>query len=242
VHGACTPLNCVAEINIARNRYGPVGTVRLGTTDLRFSGFTDFASVRLTQQSEHAPVPTQISTGTETATERKNSKAQQARPHLNPDFTFSNFIGGKANRLALSAAKRVAENPGVAYNPLFIYGGVGLGKTHLIQAIGNQILQRQPHAQVRCIHAEKYVSDVVRTYQHRSFDSFKSYYHSLDLLMIDDIQFFGGKTRTQEEFYFAFNALMESHKQVIITCDSSPREIAGIEERLISRLEGGVGD
>jgi len=159
---------------------------------------------------------------------------------LNPNFTFSTFIGGKANQLARAAALQVAENPGAAYNPLFVYGGVGLGKTHLIQAIGNQLLERQPNAKVRYMHAEKYVSDVVRAYQHKSFDSFKRYYHSLDLLMIDDIQFFGGKARTQEEFFFAFNALVESHRQVIITCDSFPKEIAGMEERLTSRFGWGL--
>ena len=159
---------------------------------------------------------------------------------LNPNFTFSTFIGGKANQLARAAALQVAENPGAAYNPLFVYGGVGLGKTHLIQAIGNQLLEQRPQAKIRYVHAEKYVSDVVRAYQHKSFDSFKRYYHSLDLLMIDDIQFFGGKARTQEEFFFAFNALVESHRQVIITCDSFPKEIAGMEERLISRFGWGL--
>jgi chromosomal replication initiator protein len=166
--------------------------------------------------------------------------AQQDRHRLNPNFTFSSFVGGKANQLARAAALQVADNPGSAYNPLFIYGGVGLGKTHLIQAVGNQILERQPDAKVRYVHAEKYVSDVVMAYQHKSFDKFKRYYHSLDLLMIDDIQFFGGKSRTQEEFFFAFNALVESHKQVIITCDSFPKEIEGMEERLISRFGWGL--
>ncbi|OYV78800.1 MAG: chromosomal replication initiation protein DnaA [Ferrovum sp. 21-44-67] len=159
---------------------------------------------------------------------------------LNPQFTLDNFIAGKANQLARAAAIQVAENPGQAYNPLFIYGGVGLGKTHLIQAIGNEVVRRNPKARVKYVHAEKYVSDVVRTYQHKSFDSFKKEYHSLDVLMVDDIQFFGGKTRTQEEFFFAFNALVESHKQVIIACDSFPREIMGMEERLISRFGWGL--
>jgi chromosomal replication initiator protein len=159
---------------------------------------------------------------------------------LNPSFTFDSFVTGKANQLARAAALQVAEHPGVAYNPLFVYGGVGLGKTHLIQAIGNLLLELNPSAKVRYIHAEQYVSDVVRAYQHKAFDGFKQYYHSLDLLLIDDIQFFSGKNRTQEEFFYAFNALIEAHKQVIITCDTYPKEIAGIEDRLISRFGWGL--
>ncbi|MCX7184598.1 MAG: chromosomal replication initiator protein DnaA [Nitrosospira sp.] len=159
---------------------------------------------------------------------------------LNPSFTFDNFVTGKANQLARAAAIQVAECPGVAYNPLFIYGGVGLGKTHLIQAIGNLVLKHNNQAKIRYIHAEQYVSDVVRAYQHKAFDEFKRYYHSLDLLLVDDIQFFGGKNRTQEEFFYAFNALIEAHKQVIITCDSYPKEISGMEERLISRFGWGL--
>jgi chromosomal replication initiator protein len=159
---------------------------------------------------------------------------------LNPTFTFGNFVNGKANQLARAAALQVAEHPGTAYNPLFVYGGVGLGKTHLIQAIGNRVLEGNPDAKIRYIHAEQYVSDVVRAYQHKSFDSFKRYYHSLDLLLIDDIQFFSGKSRTQEEFFYAFNALIEARKQVIITCDSYPKEISGMEERLISRFGWGL--
>ena len=159
---------------------------------------------------------------------------------LNPSFTFDSFVTGKANQLARAAALQVAEHPGVAYNPLFVYGGVGLGKTHLIQAIGNLLLELNPAAKVRYTHAEQYVSDVVRAYQHKAFDGFKKYYHSLDLLLIDDIQFFSGKNRTQEEFFYAFNALIEAHKQVIITCDTYPKEIAGIEDRLISRFGWGL--
>jgi chromosomal replication initiator protein len=159
---------------------------------------------------------------------------------LNPLFTFDSFVAGKANQLARAAALQVAEHPGVAYNPLFVYGGVGLGKTHLIQAIGNATQEQAPAAKVRYVHAEQYVSDVVRAYQHKAFDGFKRYYHSLDVLLIDDIQFFGGKTRTQEEFFYAFNALIEAHKQVVITCDSYPKEITGMEDRLISRFGWGL--
>ena len=159
---------------------------------------------------------------------------------LNPEFTFETFVTGKANELARAAAIQVAERSGVAYNPLFIYGGVGLGKTHLTHAIGNLLQKRNPESQIRYIHAEQYVSDVVRAYQHKAFDDFKRYYHSLDLLLIDDIQFFCGKNRTQEEFFYAFNALIESRKQVVITCDTYPREISGIENRLISRFGWGL--
>lgn len=159
---------------------------------------------------------------------------------LNPSLSFSNFVTGKANQLARAAAIQVAENPGVAYNPLFVYGGVGLGKTHLIQAIGNYIQEQNSNAKISYLHAERYVSDVVRAYQHKTFDDFKRYYHSLDLLLIDDIQFFSGKARTQEEFFYAFNALIESKKQVIMTCDTYPKQISGMEDRLISRFGWGL--
>ena len=190
------------------------------------------------------PVAADVSAGIDppAAPSRKilgNSKEKNPS-RLNPSFTFNSFVTGKANQLARAGAIQVAERPGVAYNPFFIYGGVGLGKTHLIQAIGNFVLEHNSGAKVRYIHAEQYVSDVVKAYQHKAFDDFKRYYHSLDLLLIDDIQFFGGKNRTQEEFFYAFNALIEAHKQVIITCDSYPKEISGMEERLISRFGWGL--
>src|SRR5687768_9270546 len=162
------------------------------------------------------------------------------RARLNPAFSFDSFVTGKANQLARAAAMQVAENPGVSYNPLFVYGGVGLGKTHLVQAIGNQLADHRPQARIRYIHAEAYVTDVVRAYQQKSFDEFKRYYHSLDLLLIDDIQFFSNKGRTQEEFFYAFNALVEAHRQIVITCDTYPKEIVGMQERLISRFGWGL--
>ena len=149
-------------------------------------------------------------------------------------------MNGKANQIARAAAIQVAENPGTAYNPLFIYGGTGLGKTHLLQAIGIEVLKRNPKAKVRYIHAEQFVADVVRAYQHKSFDSLKRYYRSLDLFLIDDVQFFVGKSRSQEEFFYTFNALFEAHKQVAITSDCFPKEMTGIEERLISRFGWGL--
>jgi len=159
---------------------------------------------------------------------------------LNPQFTFESFVTGKANQLACAAAMQVAENPGKAYNPLFIYGGVGLGKTHLIHAIGNHLKQIQPDAKIKYLHAERYVSDVVKAYENKAFDAFKKNYHSLDLLLIDDIQFFLKKNRTQEEFFYAFNALIENKKQIIITCDSYPKEIEGVDERLRTRFSWGL--
>src|SRR5258706_7041651 len=186
-------------------------------------------------------VPIDLPPGIKTISEPPPAKPKiREQTRLNPSFTFDSFVTGKANQLARAAALQVAEHPGVAYNPLFVYGGVGLGKTHLIQAIGNMLLEFNPSANVRYIHAEQYVSDVVRAYQHKAFDDFKRYYHSLDLLLIDDIQFFSGKNRTQEEFFYAFNALIEAHKQVVITCDTYPKEISGIESRLISRFGWGL--
>ncbi len=159
---------------------------------------------------------------------------------LNPALTFDTFVTGKANQLARAASIQVAHNPGTSYNPMFLYGGVGLGKTHLIHAIGNHLLKEKPNARIRYIHAEQYVSDVVRAYQQKAFDRFKRYYHSLDLLLIDDIQFFSGKSRTQEEFFYAFEALLSNRSQVIITSDTYPKEMAGIDERLISRFDSGL--
>lgn len=179
-----------------------------------------------------APIVPQATTSTSVSTKE--------RGRLNASFSFENFVTGKANQLARAAAIQIAEHPGTAYNPLFVYGGVGLGKTHLIHAIGNAVLDRNPTANIRYTHAEQYVSDVIRAYQHKAFDTFKKFYHSLDLLLIDDIQFFGGKNRTQEEFFYAFNALIDSRRQVIITSDTYPKELEGIEDRLISRFGWGL--
>ena len=193
-----------------------------------------------------APTPTSKSLTSVPSQPDFNEKKVKTKPiqndtsRLNNNFSFDGFVTGKANQLARAAAIQVAENPGHAYNPLFIYGGVGLGKTHLIQAIGNRMRELNSNAKISYIHAERYVSDVVKAYQHKSFDDFKRYYHSLDLLLIDDIQFISGKSRTQEEFFYAFNALIEDKKQVVITCDTYPKEIDGIEDRLISRFGWGL--
>ncbi|WP_019937436.1 chromosomal replication initiator protein DnaA [Bordetella sp. FB-8] len=162
------------------------------------------------------------------------------RSRLNTDLTFENFVTGKANQLARAAALQVAENPGTSYNPLFLYGGVGLGKTHLIHAIGNAMVAAGTGTHVRYVHADQYVADVVKAYQRKTFDDFKRYYHSLDLLLIDDIQFFSGKQRTQEEFFYAFEAMVAQKKQIIITSDTYPKEMSGIDNRLTSRFDSGL--
>lgn len=159
---------------------------------------------------------------------------------LNPEFTFENFVSGKSNQLARAASLQVAQHPGSAYNPLFIYGGVGLGKTHLLHAIGNHIKAQNPNSKVAYLHAERFVADMVSALQHNSINEFKRFYRGVDALLIDDIQFFAGKERTQEEFFHTFNALLEGQHQIILTCDRYPKEVAGLEERLISRFGWGL--
>lgn len=167
-------------------------------------------------------------------------KVSKEQGRLNPLLSFDHFVTGKANQLAHAAAIQVADSPGSVYNPLFIYGGVGLGKTHLLQAIGNQIKTNSPKAKICYIHATNYVSDWVRAVQTKRFDEFKQFYNSLDLLLIDDIQFIADKTGTQQEFFYTLNTLTEAHKQVVITCDTFPKEISGIEPRLTSRFSWGL--
>ncbi|WP_425467773.1 chromosomal replication initiator protein DnaA [Pleionea sediminis] len=162
------------------------------------------------------------------------------RSNLNPSFSFKKFVEGKSNQLATAAAKQVSENPGTAYNPLFIYGGVGLGKTHLMHAVGNLILNKKPNGKVIYLHSERFVADMVKALQTNTIDEFKRYYRSVDALLIDDIQFFANKERSQEEFFHTFNALLEGNQQVILTCDRYPKEIDGVEERLKSRFGWGL--
>ena len=159
---------------------------------------------------------------------------------LNPDATFENFVEGKSNQLARAASFQIGENPGGAYNPLFIYGGVGLGKTHLMHAVGNLIVQQNPGAKVVYLHSERFVQDMVKALQHNAIDEFKRYYRSVNALLIDDIQFFAGKERSQEEFFHTFNALLEGQQQIILTCDRYPKEVSGLEERLKSRFGWGL--
>ncbi len=171
---------------------------------------------------------------------RRVAPLLQIGGRLNPDFTFSSFVQGKSNQLARAAAMQVAENPGRAYNPLFIYGGVGLGKTHLMHAVGNHIRAGNPDSRIAYVHSERFVGDMVRALQHNTIDAFKTAYRTLDALLIDDIQFFAGKERSQEEFFHTFNALLEGQQQVILTCDRYPKEVQGLEERLKSRFGWGL--
>jgi|TARA_B110001454_G_scaffold213402_1_gene231558 chromosomal replication initiator protein len=164
----------------------------------------------------------------------------QHQSFLNKTFTFDTFVEGKSNQLAHAAAQQVAENAGGSYNPLFIYGGVGLGKTHLMHAVGNHLQQKDSNAQVLYVHSERFVQDMVKALQLNAINEFKRFYRSLDALLIDDIQFFAGKERSQEEFFHTFNALLEGGQQMILTCDRYPREINGLEERLKSRFGWGL--
>lgn len=201
-------------------------------------GVADSAREAIPPPVEREPAATEVSVET-----RKNSRYPDPayeKTRLNADFTFDTLVTGRANDLARAAAQQVAMNPGVSYNPLFIYGGVGLGKTHLIHAIGNAIYSANPDMEVRYVHAEDYFSDVVKAFQQNAREGFKQYYRSLDLLLIDDIQFFNRKDRTQEEFFYAFNALVEAKKQIIITCDTYPKDVQGLEERLVSRFDWGL--
>lgn len=205
---------------------------------------TPAATPRPTVSAASSPnVPSRVPNMAQAVLERpiEKSRSFYEKTRLIPGFTFENLIVGKANDLARAASVQVAINPGgAAYNPMFIYGGAGLGKTHLIHAIGNKILEQNPEKVVRYVHAEDYYSDVVRAYQTKSFDAFKRYYRSLDVLLLDDVQFFNGKNRTQEEFFFVFNALIESKKQIVISCDTYPKDISGLEDRLITRFDWGL--
>ncbi|MFQ5644961.1 MAG: chromosomal replication initiator protein DnaA [Thiogranum sp.] len=171
---------------------------------------------------------------------RRRDRNVPQKSNLNPGFTFDSFVEGKSNQLARAASLQIAENPGDAYNPLFIYGGVGLGKTHLMQAVGNMIVANRPNARVTYLHSERFVADMVKALQHNAMSEFKRHYRSVDALLIDDIQFFAGKERSQEEFFHTFNALLEGQSQIILTCDRYPKEVKGLEERLKSRFGWGL--
>jgi len=170
----------------------------------------------------------------------RQAPAEPVTSRLSPGFTFKSFVEGKSNQLARAAASQVGENPGKSYNPLFIYGGVGLGKTHLMHAVGNAILEQKPDARVAYVHSERFVGDMVKGLQHNRISEFKRAYRSLDALLIDDIQFFAGKDRSQEEFFHTFNALLEGQRQIVLTCDRYPKEVSGLEERLKSRFGWGL--
>jgi chromosomal replication initiator protein len=159
---------------------------------------------------------------------------------MNPKHKFDNFVEGKSNQLGLAAARQVSDNPGAAYNPLFLYGGTGLGKTHLLHAVGNAIVDNNPNAKVVYMHSERFVQDMVKALQNNAIEEFKRYYRSVDALLIDDIQFFANKERSQEEFFHTFNALLEGNQQIILTSDRYPKEINGVEDRLKSRFGWGL--
>lgn len=195
----------------------------------------------VTVQVGELPKPAvEATTTTAELTPKSTPRGLVVGGRLNPESTFDNFVVGKSNQLAKAAALQVGENPGKAYNPLFIYGGVGLGKTHLMHAVGHDILRRNPRARVAYVHSERFVSDMVKALQHNQMNEFKAAYRSLDALLIDDIQFFAGKERSQEEFFHTFNALLEGQQQVILTCDRYPKEVDGLEERLKSRFGWGL--
>lgn len=190
------------------------------------------------KQAVDAPLKSNTSIAHKTTFTSADIPAYQS--NLNTNFTFDNFVEGKSNQLAKAASLQVAENPAVAYNPLFLYGGVGLGKTHLLHAIGNQIIHNNPRAKVLYLHSERFVADMVKALQTNAMNEFKRFYRSVDALLIDDIQFFAGKDRSQEEFFHTFNSLLESQQQIILTCDRYPKEINGVEERLKSRFGWGL--
>jgi len=198
--------------------------------------------LRIGKKSSPQPVPKISSKDTDIVpfASQLTPKTNKNQNKLNPLLSFDNFVTGKANQLAHAAAIQVAESPGITYNPLFIYGGVGLGKTHLIQAIGNHIKHENAHAKICYVHATNYISDVVRAFQTKKFDEFKQFYNSLDLLLIDDIQFIADKPGTQQEFFYTLNSLIDGHKQVVITCDTFPKEISGMTPRLTSRFSWGL--
>ena len=199
----------------------------------------------LANKFRHQDIDISIDIGSDRPPQGPDKAAAPPRPvrfegRLNPAFTFVSHVAGKSNQLARAAAQQVGENPGRAYNPLFIYGGVGLGKTHLMQAAGNAVAERVADARVVYVHSERFVADMVKALQHNEINNFKRYYRSLDMLLIDDIQFFAGKSHSQEEFFHTFNTLLDGQRQVIITSDRFPREISGVQERLISRFGSGL--
>ena len=190
-------------------------------------------SANIEQQNNHPPEDRPFE-------KDKKKKAVKTTNNLNSSFSFDSFVEGKSNQLAKAASLQVAQNPGLSYNPLFIYGGVGLGKTHLMQAIGSHILERDSLSNIAYLHSERFVADMVSALQHNEIDKFKKYYRSLNALLIDDIQFFAKKERSQEEFFHTFNTLLEGQHQIILTCDRYPKEVNGLEERLKSRFGWGL--
>ncbi|MBV6417915.1 MAG: Chromosomal replication initiator protein DnaA [Steroidobacteraceae bacterium] len=204
------------------------------------TGDAPIVTVEVGSRRASAAQETVAATAVAAAPKGRRSEGLVVGARLNPEFTFATFVEGKSNQLARAAALQVGENPGKAYNPLLIYGGVGLGKTHLMHAAGHLIRERDANARIAYVHSERFVSDMVKALQHNTMNEFKTAYRSLDALLIDDIQFFAGKDRSQEEFFHTFNALLEGQQQVIVTCDRYPKEVDGLEERLKSRFGWGL--
>ncbi len=213
---------------------------QINRTVAEFTGSTA-PSVQLEVGARRSkPVPVTETAHFTRASDRGRSESPVTGQSVNPKFTFANFVEGKSNQLGRAASIQVGENPGGAYNPLFIYGGTGLGKTHLMHAVGNLMLQSKPGSRVVYLHSERFVGDMVKALQHNAINEFKRYYRSVDGLLIDDIQFFAGKERSQEEFFHTFNALLEGQQQIVLTCDRYPKEVDGLEDRLKSRFGWGL--
>jgi chromosomal replication initiator protein len=223
---------------IEKNLYGRIAEL------VNVAGSSGGRRVRLevgSRAAEAAPPPAETPVSAiSSVSAGKAREPQLIGSRFNPEFTFASFVEGKSNQLARAAAHQVGENPGRAYNPLFIYGGVGLGKTHLMHAVGNLIRERSPGARIAYVHSERFVSEMVRALQHNTINEFKQTYRTLDALLIDDIQFFAGKNQSQEEFFHTFNALLEGQQQIILSCDRYPKEVTGLEERLKSRFGWGL--
>ncbi len=201
--------------------------------DLKIEVGSRAAAFQKNVPAEKPLPPNQASKNTTKSTHKHSN-------NLKPEYTFKAFVEGKSNQLARAASMQTAENPGDSYNPLFIYGGVGLGKTHLMHAIGHDILEKKTNANIAYLHSERFVADMVRALQHNAINEFKRFYRSVDVLLIDDIQFFAGKERSQEEFFHTFNTLLEGQHQIVLTCDRYPKEVNGLEERLKSRFGWGL--
>jgi len=195
-------------------------------------------SVEVGSQTPATAQPPMTAVNTEKPPEKRDTVIHSS--NLNPDFSFDSFVEGKSNQLARAASLQASQNPGNSYNPLFIYGGVGLGKTHLMQAIGHSILNQNSNANIAYLHSERFVADMVKALQHNVINEFKRHYRGVDALLIDDIQFFAGKERSQEEFFHTFNSLLEGQHQIVLTCDRYPKEVDGLEERLKSRFGWGL--
>ncbi|MCB1758582.1 MAG: chromosomal replication initiator protein DnaA [Gammaproteobacteria bacterium] len=230
-------------LNWVKNNH--LAQINLIICELSNSALTEVQLEIGTRPKEEAPERVGSNEGPSTSqrspsTRSQNGSREPLASNLNPEFTFETFVEGKSNQLARAASMQIGENPGTVYNPLFIYGGVGLGKTHLMHAVGNMILANNPGFRVTYLHSEGFVAEMVSALQHNTIEKFKAKYRSVNALLIDDVQFFGGKERSQEEFFHTFNALFESRQQIILTSDRFPKEVNGLEERLKSRFGWGL--